>query len=292
MAQFSNGINDQYLDRNGLDYLLQELDKKYSDGGNVDLSNYYTKSQVDTLLSSIGEGKNGVGIQSVTLVNYELIVTLTDTTVINLGNVRGAQGIQGVKGDTGEKGADGTNGLNGTDGTNGSDGRGLVSIIKTGTVDLVDTYTITYTDNTTSTFTVTNGSGGTGGSGSSIDTYSTDETAIGTWIDGSTIYRKVVSLGVLPTFTGNNFARISPTIATGITNFVQIRAMLHLSATWITMGSSYFNIAPSPNTTISSYVASVEKAKITIIGGNNVVNFYYGADWAGYTAYVIVDYLK
>ena len=57
----------------------------------------------------------------------------------------------------------GRDGAPGQDGQDGEDGRGIVSIVKTATVDLVDTYTITYTDGTTSTFDVTNGRDGTGG---------------------------------------------------------------------------------------------------------------------------------
>lgn len=42
----------------------------------------------------------------------------------------------------------------------GPTGKGIVSVLKTGTVGLVDTFTITYTDATTSTFTMNNGSNG------------------------------------------------------------------------------------------------------------------------------------
>lgn len=41
---------------------------------------------------------------------------------------------------------------------NGIDGNGIVSVVKTATVDLVDTYTITFDDGTTTTFDITNGS--------------------------------------------------------------------------------------------------------------------------------------
>ena len=39
------------------------------------------------------------------------------------------------------------------------------------------------------------GGGGSSSSGGSSNVYSTTETAIGTWIDGSTIYRKVIEYG-------------------------------------------------------------------------------------------------
>jgi hypothetical protein len=45
-------------------------------------------------------------------------------------------------------------------GADGADGNGIVSIVKTATVDLVDTYTITFDDGTTTTFDITNGQNG------------------------------------------------------------------------------------------------------------------------------------
>ena len=121
---FTEGIQDKYLDE----------DEKIPSGGNVDLSDYYTKEEIDTIINNLStgdigtSGKDGVGIQMVKLVNYELIVTLTDGTEINLGNVRGADGAKGDKGDKGDpgqdgaKGADGKDGINGKDGVNGTDG--------------------------------------------------------------------------------------------------------------------------------------------------------------------------
>ena len=45
-----------------------------------------------------------------------------------------------------------------------------------------------------------------GKDGSENQIYSTTEQAIGTWIDGKTIYRKVVSCGTLPDKTDKNVA--------------------------------------------------------------------------------------
>lgn len=283
--KYSYGTNvDQYLNKEGLDYLIKQLDLKYSGtGGTVDLTNYYDKAEIDNLLSNIGGsgtiGNDGVGIQSVELVNYELIVTLTDDTVINLGNVRGNAGKDGL------------------DGLDGANGRGITSVVKTNTVDLVDTYTITYSDMTTSNFTITNGKdgadgeGGSGG-GSSTDTYSTDEIAIGTWIDGKTIYRKVVEYGVLPSITSGNYKQISITIGTEITKFIDIKALLQYGTTSMIASPSFSNIQMTPSTTHSTYIADVEKAKITLFGAGQKVMFYYGADWSNYSATIIVEYIK
>lgn len=295
--KYSYGTNaDQYLNKEGLEYLIEQLNLKYSGSGTVDLTNYYDKAEIDNLLSNIdtgggSTGNDGVGIQSVELVNYELIVTLTDDTVINLGNVRGEKGLQGIQGLNGIDGINGTNGTNGLDGING---RGITSVVKTNTVDLIDTYTITYSDMTTSSFTVTNGADGSGGSGggSSTDTYSTDEIAIGTWIDGKTIYRKVIEYGVLPNITSGNYKQNSITIGTEITKFINIKALIQHGTTNIIAAPSLFNVLLNPSGTHSTYTAEVEKSKITLFGTGQRVLFYYGADYVNYSATIIVEYIK
>ena len=186
----------EYLDREGGKYLATKLksyvDNKVTDipsGGTVDLTNYYTKEETDQLLANLpsggtgtkGEkGDTGVGVSSIRLVNYELIITLTDGTVHNLGNVRG------------EKGADGINGTNGTDGTDGVSP--TVSVTET-----TNGHTVAITDvNGTQSFNVLNGKDGKdgasgGSSGGSAITYAYDtEIATGeTWVDGKPIYLKV-----------------------------------------------------------------------------------------------------
>lgn len=217
---FTEGIQDKYLDEDGLQYLIEKLKEKIPSGGNVDLSDYYTKEEIDTIINNLPtggigtSGKDGVGIQMVKLVNYELIVTLTDGTEINLGNVRGADGAKGDKGDKGDpgqdgaKGADGKDGINGKDGVNGTDGiNGIDGVSPTVEVtEITGGHNVAITDkNGTKTFDVLNGkdgasgSGGGGSSSGSGDVYSMDETPIGTWYDGSTIYRKVVVMKIKTT---------------------------------------------------------------------------------------------
>lgn len=186
----------EYLDREGGKYLATKLksyvDNKVTDlpSGTVDLTNYYTKEETDQLLANLpsggtgtkgDKGDAGVGVSSIRLVNYELIITLTDGSVHNLGNVRGAQG---------EKGAQGINGTNGTNGVSPT-----VSVTET-----TNGHTVAITDvNGTQSFDVLNGkdgkdgaSGGSSGGGSAI-TYAYDtEIATGeTWVDGKPIYLKV-----------------------------------------------------------------------------------------------------
>jgi|GEM_PF-1959403 len=119
----------------------------------IDTDNYwYISYDNGATWTSLGvqatgaNGTDGVGIKSVE-VNEEgkLIITLTDDTIIDCGNVKGEQGTVGPQGPQGE------------------DGNGISSIDKTSTEGLVDTYTITFTDGTTTTFTVTNGKDGQNG---------------------------------------------------------------------------------------------------------------------------------
>lgn len=172
----------EYLDREGGKYLATKLksyvDNKFTGGGTVDLTNYYTKEETDQLLANLpsggtgtkgDKGDAGVGVSSIKLVNYELIITLTDGTVHNLGNVRGEKGKDGVS--------------------------PTVSVTET-----TNGHTVAITDaNGTQSFDVLNGkdgkdgaSGGSSGGGSAI-TYAYDtEIATGeTWVDGKPIYLKV-----------------------------------------------------------------------------------------------------
>lgn len=175
----------EYLDREGGKYLATKLksyvDNKVTDlpsGGTVDLTNYYTKEETDQLLANLpsggtgtkgDKGDTGVGVSSIKLVNYELIITLTDGTVHNLGNVRGEKGKDGVS--------------------------PTVSVTET-----TNGHIVAITDaNGTQSFNVLNGkdgkdgaSGGSSGGGSAI-TYAYDtEIATGeTWVDGKPIYLKV-----------------------------------------------------------------------------------------------------
>ncbi len=63
------------------------------------------------------KGDAGVGIQSAALDQEgNLIITLTDDTVLNLGKIIGADGVDGKDGANGKDGVDGQNGTNGKDG--------------------------------------------------------------------------------------------------------------------------------------------------------------------------------
>ena len=219
----------EYLDREGGKYLATKLksyvDNKFTDlpSGTVDLTNYYTKEETDQLLANLpsggtgtkgDKGDAGVGISSIKSVNYELIITLTDGTVHNLGNIRGEKGAQGIKGTNGTNGVsptvsvtETTNGhtvaitdVNGTksfDVTNGTNGTNGVSPTVTVTKEGKNATIICTDVNGTTTATISDGADGQGGGsssgGGSAITYAYDtEIATGeTWVDGKPIYLKV-----------------------------------------------------------------------------------------------------
>ena len=56
-------------------------------------------------------GAQGVGVSKVEITNNELVITLSDKTVLNLGNIKGDKGEKGDKGDDGEKGEQGIQGI-------------------------------------------------------------------------------------------------------------------------------------------------------------------------------------
>ncbi|MBQ8772729.1 MAG: hypothetical protein IJZ28_05945 [Clostridia bacterium] len=96
---------------------------------------------IDSIKGKDGtDGADGIGIQSVK-VNEQgnLVVTLTDSTVVDCGSIKGPQGEVGPQGPAGEQGT------------------GILSIEKTATEGLVDTYTIYFTNGTQTTFNITNG---------------------------------------------------------------------------------------------------------------------------------------
>lgn len=91
-------------------------------------------------------GAAGVGVKDAVVdENGNLIITLTDGTVYNLGNVTGAKGD---KGDAGKDGQDGQNGQDGSNGSNGLNGTGIQSAH----IDADGNLIITFTDGVVTNF--------------------------------------------------------------------------------------------------------------------------------------------
>ena len=78
------------------------------------------------------DGKDGISVSKTEInANGELVITLSDGTVTNLGNVTGTNGKDGADGKNGMDGKDGTNGKDGVDGKDGTDGKDGISVRKT-----------------------------------------------------------------------------------------------------------------------------------------------------------------
>lgn len=160
----------------------------------------------------------------------DLIVTFSDSSTVNAGNVMGPPGVDGITitsvtrtAGTGlpgsldiytitysdsststftvQNGSDGAAGSDGNDGADGTDGNGIQSITRTsgtGLAGSLDTYTITFTDATTAQFTVQNGTDGLG-SGDVVGPASSGAGNIVLFsdIDGKTIQDSGVALADL-----------------------------------------------------------------------------------------------
>lgn len=109
----SESPSDKYLDQTSLQYLVEKIKEEIkknggSSGENVDLSDYYTKSQIDDIVKKLPSGSTGVGISSVSINSAgHLIVSLTDGTSTDVGNVVGKNGTNGKDGVDGKNGIDG-----------------------------------------------------------------------------------------------------------------------------------------------------------------------------------------
>lgn len=255
-------------------------------GGTTDLSNYYTKDEVysksetDALIPTVTDGKDGTdGITPhIDSTTKHWMIGDTDTGIM-------AEGVNGIDG------KDGTNGIDGKDGTDGVSP--TVTVTKEGSVA-----TITCTDvNGTTTATISDGKDGTSGGGStggSTDVYSTEETAIGTWIDGNTIYRKVVEVGKLSSVSNSNFDMVTTTfsdVACG--EILRMTGILKYgTATRVVVDGGFSNVQISPSTNHSTYINNVEKSRLTLISSSTSVKLWYGADWGGYNYTLIVEYTK
>ena len=212
-------------------------------GGNVDLSNYYTKAETNALIPSL-EG----------YATEEYV-----STAIN-------------------------------------------SIPAT---DLSNYYTKNETYSKTEVDTLVANSGGGGSSSGSGEVYSTEEVAIGTWIDGKTIYRKVISMDLPAVKSGQTHSAV--TIVPTPCNIMMLdwRAVSYAGLT----GSDYdypskvihgdgFKSAVvwTTKTSISALTQELCRDMLSVFHSGNptssYINCYYGSSFASRRCDFIIDYLK
>lgn len=132
------GVKSVTIDENG-DLIITLTDDTVHNAGKVtgDKGNQGDKGDKG---DAGNNGAAGVGVKDAVVdENGNLIITLTDGTVYNLGNVTGAKGD---KGDAGKDGQDGQNGQDGSNGSNGLNGTGIQSAH----IDADGNLIITFTD--------------------------------------------------------------------------------------------------------------------------------------------------
>ena len=215
-------------------------------GGNVDLSNYYTKAETNALIPST-EG----------LATKEYV----DNAVSNVP-----------------------------------------------ATDLSNYYTKDETYSKTEVDTLVTNSGGSSSGGSSSGTgevYSTEETAIGKWIDGKTIYRKVISMDLPSVKSGQTHSAV--TVVASPCNIMMLdwRAVSYAGLT----GSKYdypskvihgdgFRSAVVWTTkrNITSLTEELCKDMLSVFHAGDpktsYINCYYGSSFASKRCDFILDYLK
>lgn len=113
-----------------------------------------------------------------------------------------------------------------------------------------------------------------GGGGGSSENYSYTEQAVGTWVDGSTIYKKTIDFGALPDST-------TKTVEAGLTNVgivIKIEGICYLPSYFATLDS---NNSPSSVGWIFAYLKSTDEIRCLT-----------GYNRSDYRAYVTIYYTK
>lgn len=207
----------KFVDKAGMDHAIDEL-KKLIDGlsaGNIDLSDYVTQEQLQEKLDALDINidlsayatKEGLqqAISNIDLSAYattsyvdNAIANIPTSGEVNLENYYTKAEIYN-KEEVNNLIPEVTNGIDGKDGFSP-----IATVSKSG-----NTATIIITDkNGTTTASISDGKDGTGGGGSSgsgREVYSIEETAIGIWIDGKTVYQRVFDLTDITSKKANGF---------------------------------------------------------------------------------------
>lgn len=273
--------NTKFVDKAGIDHAIGELKKLIEDSqsGDIDLSDYVTQEQLQTALDSLDinidlsayatKAELQQAIASIDLSDY-----YTKAETYNKEEVNHL--IPTV-----------TNGKDGEDGFSP-----IATVTKSG-----NTATITITDkNGTTAASISDGEDGTGGGSSGGgEVYSTEKTAIGTWIDGRTIYRKMIVTDGFTSNTGKNiefdtdFDIIVNLNVMGVYSYNGTNTYYPLSM------AMYDNLNISSNSTTNIKNALKERCLYVYMTQNttgNKIIVYPGTFGARITVYITVEYIK
>ena len=268
---------------------------KVATSGDIDLSNYvtkdtvYTKAQTDALIPSVPSKISQLENDS----NYLSSIPeeyVTDTELNAKGYLTEHQDLSAYALKTEIPTVPSLDGYATTEYVNNA-------VANVPTTDLSNYYTKSETYSKTEVDTLVANSGGSssgGSSGGASNVYSTEETAIGTWIDGSTIYRKVIEVGKLASVSSGNYSTVT-TIFSDVACGELLRMtgiIKYGTTTRIVVDGGFSNLQLNPSTTHSTYIKDVEKSRLTLIGSSTSVKLWYGADWGGYNYTLVVEYTK
>ena len=117
------------------------------------------------------------------------------------------------------------------------------------------------------------------------NTYSTNETVIGKWIDGKTIYRKVIDLGVLP----NEGTFRIPHNIDNLDRIISMRGMAKSPNQNLLLPFSYGTGKDGVN---SDGTVKVNTVPINIYEEQGNIVVYTLSDRSNMTGYVILEYIK
>ena len=302
-------VTTQFPDKVAIQALIDEL-KAYADSiatGSVDLSDYVTKSELQAKLDALDinidlssyatKEELNTAINSIDLSSYAK-KTEIPTKVSELENDSGYltehQDLSAYALKTEIPTVPSLDGYATTEYVDNA----IANVPSGGgNVDLSNYYTKDETYSKTEVDTLVANSGGSSSGGSSdgaSDVYSTEETAIGTWIDGSTIYRKVIEVGTLPTVSGGNYSVISTSILDEPASAIlRITGIMKSSNTHFVVNGDCTKHIGSPSSTHSTFVGQYTKAKINLQSTTGkTIGLYYGTDWGGYNYTLIVEYTK
>lgn len=281
--ELTNAINSIDLSAYALKTEIPSLDgyatKTYVDNAvsnvpSTDLTDYYTKEETDNLINNIPSGGGTVDLSNYYTKDETYSKEETDALIPTV-----------------------TNGVDGVSPT--------VTVTKEGKVA-----TITCTDvNGTTTATISDGadgsSSGGGSSGGGGEVYSTEETAIGTWIDGRTIYRKVISMDLPAVKSGNYFGQQTVVASPCGISLLDWRAISYAGLTGtsndfpskIIHGDGFKSaVVWTTKTSISALTQELCRDMLSVFHVGNptssYINCYYGSSFASKRCDFIIDYLK
>lgn len=297
----SESPTDKFLDQESLQYLVSKIKEEIKKNGGtsgieIDLSDYYTKSQIDDMVKELPSGSTGVGIASVSINDSgHLIVTLTDGTNTDLGNVVGRDGTNGKDGVDGTNGKDGVNGKDGINGVDGRDGAdGFSPQIVENAENTATQYKLDITTST-GTFTTPNlkgqdgSAGSSGGGGATSEVYSTEEVEIGTWINGEPIYQKVVPITFKKAASSGSVTSEAFDIGTTISALVDLKAITVTSQYMVMSTTHIINTSISYITSFSDFKNAILSMSLTNEG---ILFVYHGSKYNEWSFNIILKYVK